>query len=276
MSVTPYSPNVSLTQRIKAHLRYLYGYRYLLEMQIREDLQRRYFQTKLGPIWLFLQPLLMAIVFTIAFTVFARIGSGDVPYPVFFLGGYLPWTYIQSATADTSTVIVNNARLIGSYRFPAELLVIAMVLSELVDFLFGIMVWLMLIFLVFQEPFYWTILYLPLLFVLQFILGLGLSFWSATLNVRTRDYHPFLHPLQRAVFHFSPIFYPIALIPETILPYYMLNPIAGLVTAYRDAMFDGQLHYGGAVMWAFGISIIILITGYIYFKRSEPYFPDVV
>lgn len=257
------------------NIKTLIQYRYLLYVWVMEDIREKYYETFLGPAWLIVQPLLLTLVFTVAFTVFARIGPAGIPYPVFFLVGYLPWDYFSTSITKGSRSVVSNLRTISDFAFPRELLVLSVMISALVDFLAGVIV-VSVMFVLYRQPLFISVLWIIPVFSVQLILTAGLMFWLSTLNATRRDVEPILLPLLRGLFYLSPVIYPLNRVSPTIVQYYLLNPIAGLITGYRDVLFDGKLSHSGAFIWATIIAVGVFVSGYTYFKRNEWTFADVI
>jgi lipopolysaccharide transport system permease protein len=252
----------------------LYSYRYVLWLKIAEDIQRRYYQTFLGPLWIILQPVLMVLVFTLVFKTIGNFSSNGQPFAVFFLMGWMPWVFYLTAVIRNSNAVPANLMEIRNYNFRREIIVVIPIVSEFTDFLVGLIFWFVLAFL-YQIHLPWTTVLLIPLVAIQVIFMFGISYWLAALSVKYRDVQALLPPLLRvAHFYLSPIIYDVTEVTPAWRGYYLLNPIAGLVTGYRDAVFDGRFRYPEAILWAFGFSVFLLITGYLYFKRHEWEFPD--
>jgi len=250
-------------------------HRHLLAAWVRQELRDRYYETRLGPIWLVVQPLLMTLVFTIAFTVIGRIRSENIPYPLFFLVGYIPWNFFSYCASRSSVVITANRTVITHHSFPRELLVLAIVLSAIPDLLVGVG------FVVVLVSFYPLALsssawMAPILVTVVVVLSLGASLWISTVAALVRDVRALLPSAIRALFYLSPIIYPASAVPEPYREAFLINPVAGLVTGCRDAMFHGALESPGAALLASFAAIFVLITGYIAFRLAEPRFADLI
>lgn len=258
------------------YFREIYSYRHLLYEWVVERFSARFYRTLLGMFWLVIQPAATALVFTIVFSVITRIAPDDLPYPVFFLVGYVPWTYFSTVIINNSRSITSNLHLIQNYRFPRELLVYVPLLTELFEALVGTVILLLLI-LVFRVPTtgLGILLVLPL-FGLQMLLVLGLSLWMAALNARYRDIGLVLQPVMRLAFYLTPVIYDISAVPEGFRGLYLLNPLAGLVSAYRDIVFVGAITYPMSLLWVCVVTGVVLASGFYFFKRSARHFADIV
>ena len=184
----------------------LYHYRELIRNLVIRDLKVRYKNSVLGILWSLLNPLLMTIVFTVVFTLLLR---NDTPnYPVFFMCGYLPWSFLSESVMGGTNSIVGNAHLIKKVYFPREVLPLSDVLSGLVNFLLALIV-LFGMLLVFRVGLTASVLLLPVIIVAQVLFTLGLVFFLSTANVFYRDTQHIMQVVMQAWFFLTPIFYPI-------------------------------------------------------------------
>lgn len=238
-------------------------------------IRARYQQSILGILWAIAQPLAMMFVFTILFTRIIPVDTGGIPYVVFSYSALVPWTLFLTSITDMIESLVANMNLVSKIYFPRDILVISVMMARLLDFSIAFSI-LFLLLLYYQLPVLtkeW--LFLPLILLIQLCLSLGLGLLGSATNVFLRDVrHLFALGLQ-LWFYATPIIYPVTMIPENLRPFYYLNPMAGVITAYRSVLIyqtppDSYLILSGIV------SVVILIIGYIVFKRLEPSFADVV
>ena len=253
----------------------LYDHFDLLTAWTSRTIRARYQQSILGGLWAIAQPLAMVIVFTILFTRVIPVDTGGVPYVIFSYSAIVPWTFFVLSVTDMVDCLVSNMNLVSKIYFPRDILVIAAMLARLLDF--GIASTILLLLLLYYRMPVFTLnwLYLPLIILIQLSLSLGLGMLGSASNVFFRDVkHLFALGLQ-LLFYATPIIYPVTSIPESIRPFYYLNPMAGIISAYR-AVLIYQLPPDSSLVLSAIISVIILIVGYIVFKRLEPRFADVV
>jgi lipopolysaccharide transport system permease protein len=174
-----------------------------------------------------------------------------------------------------SQALVTNMSLITKIYFPREVLPVAALLARLMDFgvAVGLLVVLMLIF---QVPVLLpSLLYLPLILAVQLALILGLGLASAAANVFFRDVQSLLTLGLQVWFYASPIIYPATMVPEPLQPFYFLNPMAGILMAYRDVLLNGQAP-GAYLIPSAIVAVVIFLAGYWFFKRVEFQFADIV
>lgn len=263
----------------------LYEYRELLKNLVLRDLKVRYKNSALGVLWSLLNPLLMTLVFTVVFTLMIP-GGYDLPdYPVFFMCGFLPWSFLSTSLTSSTGSIVGNANLIKKVYFPREILPLSDVLSNLIHFFLALTVLFAMLF-VFQIGLSATVLILPLVILAQFLFVTGLSFFLSTANVFYRDTKHILGPLMQAWFFLTPIFYPITVLPESkeILGMTVnvqlwarrLNPMASLVASYRDILYHKVPTGMDFFLRTFVTCLIVFAIGYLVFCRFSPLFGEEV
>ncbi len=237
-------------------------------------IRARYQQSVLGGAWAIIQPVTSVMVFSVLFTYLVPIQT-DVPYFLFSFSAMVPWTFLSSSVTDMVNSLVENMNLVTKIYFPREILPIAALLARFVDFLIAEALIVVLMIVYKQQFLSPAILYIPFVIFIQMILSLGLGFIGAALNVFYRDIRHVVVLGLQLWFYASPIIYPIDRIPERYLPFYFLNPMAGVITAYREILFE-QSAPGNYLLISIGIALVIFFLGYWLFKRLEFKFADVV
>lgn len=256
-------------------LKILYRYRELLWLWILREIRVRYKQSLLGAAWAILQPLSMMIIFTLVFSNLARIPTDGIPYPIFSYSALLPWTFFSTSISMGVPSLVTNLNLVTKTYFPREILPLGSIGVGFFDFLIASTIFLFLYFF-YQMPFTWAVAWLPLILALQILLAIGVTLLGAAFNVLYRDVR-FIVPLGLQLWLYaSPIIYPVSLVPERFRPLYMLNPMAGIISAYRQVLL-----YGRSPNWTeLGLSAVvtgvIFFLGYRVFRRLEVIFADII
>ena len=269
-------------------LRELYAYWELAENLVIRDLKVRYKNSVLGFLWSLLNPLLLMLVFTIVFTI--MLPNLAIPkFPVFVLCALLPWNFFNTSVLGGTTSIVSNGHLIKKVYFPREILPIAMVLSNFVNLLLALPVLFALI-VFFRVPLNVSLVYLPLIMIVQVAFTIGMALILATLDVFYRDTGVIMEVIMQAWFFLTPVFYPVSLLPEwkvvrgIALPIrrltYILNPMASIIASYRSVLYgftDGSPP--AAPAWDFFsrtivTSLLVLIIGYRFFTHFSHRFGE--
>ena len=247
-----------------AHLVELYRYRVLIATLVVRELRARYRGSLLGFLWSFLNPLLLMAVYLLVFSVYLRVPLEG--YAVFLFSGLLPWLWFSSSLGHAVGVIVGSGALVKRVFFPAEILPLVSVLSNLANFLLSLPL-LIVFLLAFGIRLTPALAFLPLLLLLQLVLTAGLALPLAALNVHLRDVEQILGNFLILWFFLSPILYPVSTVPEWLKPLYFLNPLAGLIQGYQNVFFFGAppswAHLGVVAVFA----LAALVGGYWVFDR---------
>jgi lipopolysaccharide transport system permease protein len=238
-------------------------------------IRARYQQSALGWLWAIVQPVASVLVFSIIFTRFVPIDTGEIPYIIFSYVAIVPWAFISSSLTDMTGSLIQNMDLVTKIYFPRETLPISAMLARLMDF--GIAI-ILLIFLMFYyqvpiEPM--SLLYLPLILLIQIILITGVGLLLSSMNVFFRDVQSVLGLFIQIWFYASPIIYPVDVVPAQFRFIYYLNPMAGILEAYRSVLLY-QSQPGLPLLVAALEAAILFILGYRFFKRMELVFADIV
>lgn len=255
-----------------ASLQELYEYRELIRNLVSRDLKVRYRNSFLGFLWCLLNPLLMMLVFTLVFTVLM---PNNIPnFPLFVLVGLLAWNFHTTALNGSVASIVSNAPLVMKVYFPREVLPISIVLSNGVNFLLALIALFGMI-AVFNVHLGLGLLLLPFVFITQVIFSLGIAFFLSALTVFYRDVEIIVETVVLAWFFLTPIFYRMEdLFPTVSRWMYILNPMASIISAYRDILYLGGMPAMSFLIRTFVTSVILLVVGYIFFRRQAKRFGE--
>ncbi len=231
------------------------------------DVKLRYRQTLLGAAWAILQPLLTMIVFWIFFGRLAKISSDGVPYALFVFAGLLPWTFFSSAVLSAASSMVENSALINKVYFPRAVIPGAAILAALVDLALS-SVLLAILLVAYRTNPGWNVLALPLLLIMLIVTAIGVGLGVAALNAKYRDVRyalPFA--LQLSLF-LTPVIYPESMVPVAYRPFLALNPMVGIISGLRSALFNAPYNWT-----SIGISLLssafLAILGASYFRKVE-------
>jgi lipopolysaccharide transport system permease protein len=239
------------------------------------EIKIRYKQSIVGGLWAILQPLSLMIVFAVVYFFLTGRTTGDVPYPVFSYTALLPWTFFATSLSFAVPSLVTNMNLVTKIRFPREILPMASVGAAFLDFAIASVVFVGLL-LVYRIQLAWTVLWVPFLLILQVLLTLGLVFALSATNVFYRDIR-FVMPLAVQIWMYAtPIIYPVSAVPERLRALYMLNPMAGLIDSYRRVILLGQPPLWSGIASTIVVALVAFFGGYIYFKRAESVFADII
>ena len=257
------------------NLRELWRFRELVYFFVWRDIKIRYKQTVIGAAWAVFQPLMTMLVFSLFFGRLAKIPSGGLPYPVFYYCALLPWTYFATALQHATNSMVEQQRVITKVYFPRLVLPLSGVLSGLLDFAIGLVVFLAMMLLYRVHPGK-AILMFPAFLLLALATAIGVGLWLSALNAMYRDVFYVLPFLVQFWMFVSPVAYPSSLVPARWRWLYGLNPMAGVIEGFRWALTGKGQPPSLLLAASAGAVIVILVGGLIYFQKMEGTIADVV
>ncbi|MBC7838923.1 MAG: ABC transporter permease [Nitrospiraceae bacterium] len=280
---TPISTQVAQpTVVIEAHrswweleLYELWKYRELILTICWRDIKTRYTQSMIGVGWLLISPLFTIAVMTVIFSYWAKIPSDGVPYPLFVYSAMLPWGYFSKSLERSSTSVANESSLITKVYFPRVIIPIASTLGGLVDCVVGFVL-VIAMGLWFGITPTWGILTLPLLLGLAFATALAISLWFTAIHVRYHDIAAVTGILVQVWMYASPVIYPLSMVPEQWRVVYSLNPMVGVIEGFRWALLGKASPDLLLMTISMVIVFVILAGGYLFFKKMERSFADVI
>jgi len=262
--------------RFGINVRELWQYRELFYFFTWRDIKVKYKQTFLGILWVMLQPLMMMLVFTFFFRSVVQKDSLGMSYTVFVFSGVLLWTFFTSSVTNAGNSMVLNAPIIKKIYFPRLIIPISSILAALLDL--GVTLILFVVYLIiFQVPFNFAslLLYWPAAFALSITGAMGLGCGLSALMVKYRDFRFVIPFALQLGFFLTPIVYPVS--HGDRLPFlkyvFALNPMYGAITIFRLPMTSVPVDMT-LVLISIASSLLMLVTGLAYFKRTELYFAD--
>jgi len=253
----------------------VWQYRELFYFFVWRDLKIRYKQTILGGLWAVIQPFFTMVIFTIFFGQFAKIPSEGVPYPVFSYSALVPWSFFSGALGSSGNSLLGNSSLLTKVYFPRFAIPASAALSGTLDFfiassiLFGIMIF-------YNIPLSWNLLFWPVLVIPLILLALGLGMIFSSLNVKYRDIKYVIPFMIQMLLFVTPIIYPISMLPEKYRVVVALNPLTGIIEAFRSTVIpDKQIDFW-SLLFSITVSLFLFLFGLYYFRKTEKEFSDIV
>lgn len=239
-------------------------------------IRARYQQSALGWLWAIIQPVASVLVFSIIFTRFVPIDTGEIPYIIFSYVAIVPWTFVSSSLNDMTASLIQNMDLVTKIYFPRETLPISAMLARLMDFgiAIALLIFLMFYYQVDIQPV--GLLFLPLILLIQVLLIMGMGLLLSSMNVFFRDVQSLLALIIQVWFYASPIIYPVDVVPSQLRVFYFLNPMAGILESYRAVLLYQSLPPLLPLLLAGLEALLLLVVGYAFFKRMELVFADIV
>ena len=252
-----------LKQKIKVFLKY----KTLLNELVVRDIKVRYRKSVLGLLWTVLNPLLMMCVITVVFSTLFR---QNIPnFPIYYLAGSLIFSFNSEATSNGLYSIIGSASLIKKVYIPKYLFPISKVLSALVNLGFSLVA-MFVVMIVTGAPFHATLLLMPLSIFYVFLFTSGLSLLLAAATVYFRDIAHFWGVFVLAWTYFTPIFYPVTILPSFAMKIMQLNPMYHYVTYMRDVVLYGT--FPGMkenLICFFFVAVTLLIGLWVFYRKQD-------
>lgn len=239
------------------------------------DLKLRYRQTALGVIWVILQPLLSAGIFSIVFGEIANLGSDGVPYFVFSFAGMLAWTLFNGIVSRAAPSLVNNQALVSKVFFPRLLVPLSSALSVLVDFLVASALMVVLLVVYGINP-GWALLTLPLWILATVLLASGIGMACSALMVKFRDVAYVVPFALQTLLYASPLAYSLSEVGQNVRWLFDLNPLTWILEGFRWALLDLAQPATWQIVATAGVSVVVFVGGALIFSKMERGFADVI
>lgn len=258
----------------------IWQYRYFILSSIKVDFRRRFVRSRLGGLWIIIHPLVQAAMFAL---ILSQLLSGRLPemstnklaYPIYLLSGTLAWNLFTEVITRCLTVFIDNGNLLKKLVFPRICLPIIVSGSALINnlLLFGAIL-LIIIIMGFVPGS--NLIWIPLLIVITLALSLGTGLILGTLNVFVRDIGQIVPIALQLGFWFTPIVYPISIVPEIVRPWQQLSPMYWLVEGYQNAILFNKSPSWSEIIGVALISIVLLRVALTLFRRASSEMVDVL
>lgn len=241
-----------------------------------KDFKVKYKQTIIGVAWAIFQPFITMVVFTLFFGRLAGMPSENIPYPIFVYTGLLFWTLFSGALSAGSDVFIANSAMIGKIYFPRIILPVATIFTYLIDFAIALCILVVMMIYYQYLPSLMGILLMPLLILMTVISVLGISLFLASVNVKYRDVRYILPFFIQLLLFVTPVIYPASIAPEKYRWLLGINPMAGVIDTARAGLL-GTKDIDYLLLSVSAIFMLIYFcVGFVYFKKTERYFADII
>jgi len=245
----------------------------LLWLLVKKEITLKYKRTYLGFFWSLLNPLLTGLVLFVAFSIFMRFPTEN--FALFIMAALFPWTWFSTSVTMSTSALTGNISLIKKIIFPKQLLLLATITAQLVNFLFSLPVIVGLAFYYGSPPTLNWLIGIPVLVAVQFAVIYGLALMVSIANAVFRDLEYLVAVFISLLFWMTPIVYPLDAVPERYQRLLVMNPVTYLMQAWRDLFFSN------AINWAYiAISMItasvVLLAGLLVFNKLDKRLDEVL
>ena len=249
----------------------LYNYREFLKTSIRKEFRGKYKKSFLGVLWSFLNPLFQLLIYALVFPFILK--NNVENYTIFLIVALMPWNFFNMTVLQSAASIVANGGIIKKVYFPREILPISTTTSNLINFIItGVIVFIaLLISGIGIGP---SVLALPLVILIQYILQLGLAFIFSSITVYVRDVEYLLNVFMMLMFYLCPIVYSADMIPDRFLPIFKLNPMFHIISYYRTILYNKEVPNMLSLLVLLAACMLILVIGYLVFQKCKKRFAE--
>lgn len=265
----------------------LYQYRELISELAWKNIIVRYKQSYLGILWAVIKPIMLMLIFTIVRS-FVGIETDGVPYPLLTFAALIPWVFFQESTSEGVISITSHAPLIKKIYFPREVFPLTAMVTKLVELLISLIILAAMMAYYQYLPSIYA-LWIPAIIFYAMIVALAISFFGAAMNVYYRDVAQALPVGLSLMMYGSPVIYPLALVHKKLIEeqaagewsdrlylLYTLNPLSGIIDSFQKVLFKNLPPDLDAIYPGLILTLAILPFSYLYFKRAENWFADVI
>ncbi len=252
-------------------LKELYSYRQMLISLVRKDLRTRYKGSVLGFLWTFLNPLLQLVVYSIVFSFIMRVDVDN--YSMYLFVALIPWFFFQNGIMSSASSIIYSKDLVKKVYFPRLVIPLAAVCGAFMNMIYSFAVVFLALFVsgIGVGP---SVLYLPLVMLVEFLFVLGLSFLFSGMNVYFRDLEHILGIVMMAWMYLTPILYTIDMVPQQFKGIFYLNPMTGIILSYRDILYYKTAPHIHNIGMAAVFGVLFIILGTVIFNRLQKGFAE--
>jgi len=244
-------------------------YRHLLATLVSRDIKVKYRRSVLGLLWSVLQPLFFMLIITLVFANVFKLGIRD--YPVFYITGFVVFSFVSESTTLSLNSILGNASLIKKVYIPKYIFPLQKCLFALVNMVFSLIA-VAIVYIILQVQVYPTVFLLVVVMAYAAVFSFGLSLILSAAVMFLRDVAHLYGIWVTAWMYLTPILYPLSILPEPVQNIVKLNPLVYYVEYARSVMIDGVIPDLNTNLICIGFALLTLIIGLVFFKRTQDRF----
>lgn len=257
----------------------------LLKTLVQRDLDTRYKGSVLGNLWALVRQISQLLIYTYVFSVVLNVklsaqglpgGNANFTFGLWLFAGLIPWITFTNGLTQAMTSVLRQKNLVTKVVFPLELLPLVPVLTAFVESMFGLMALITFVSIT-SQTLHATLLLLPIIWLPQLLLTVGLAYLTSALTVFLRDIPQLLSIVLNLWFYATPVLYPADLIPNPIRTLvFWFNPLAAIAEMYRDIVLVGEIRHWQVWSVATVVSGCLCLLGYLTYQKLRPSFADVL
>lgn len=259
---------------LKSRIKELKDYKELLWTLAYKDFRVKYAQTFLGLLWGIIEPLATAILLSLIFNKVAKANTYGINPLLYGMSGMIVWNYFSNAVTMGSNSLIMAQSMIQKIYFPRILLPASKAISAIPDLIISL-IFTSILYLIYWDFVPLRLVLLPIFILIAIIATLGLGIWFSALNIRFRDFEHIVPFILRIGMFLTPIAYSLEDLPSKYKLLFYLNPMTGIIEGIRWCMFDIKPDTDFFIL-SIAISLILLISGFLYFNRFEKNIADII
>jgi lipopolysaccharide transport system permease protein len=259
----------------------LWKNRKLIRRMVRREVIGRYHGSLLGLGWSFLNPLFMLALYTFVFSVVFKAKWGaegeesKLVFAIVLYVGLICHALLSEVLLRAPTLVQANENYVKKVVFPLEILVVVTMGSAMFHSLVSLLV-LLLMFLAVYGFLHWTVFLAPIVLAPLVLVTLGLSWVVASMGIYYRDVGHTIGIISTVLLFFSPVFFPLSMLPERFHPFLYLNPLTFIIEQARKVLILGQMPDWGNWLVYTGTALVVAWLGYWWFQKTRRGFADVL
>jgi lipopolysaccharide transport system permease protein len=245
----------------------------LVLVLLAKEFKVRYKSTFMGYAWSVLHPLVLALIFSLFFSVFVRLQVPD--YTLYLIAGLFPWQWVSNTCFGANGYFLGNASLIKKVRFERWMLVFTSVLNEAIHFVCSLPVVVGFMWYYSKSPDWSWLWAVPLLLVLQVVMMTGVGLAIATCNLFFRDLERLVSLFVQLLFYMTPIVYTADMIPPEYSWVLWANPFATLIMCWQGLFYAGHMASADlaiAILW----TVALAALGFTVYAKKVWRFAEIV
>lgn len=250
----------------------LYQYREMIFSLVNKELRGKYKGSVLGFLWSLLIPLFQLLIYTIVFSVFMR--SGIEKFYIFLFVALIPWLFFNNCIASGATSIIQQKNLVEKIYFPRMVLPVAFAISSFINMLLNFIIVFAALFVSGIGVDLTVLWYLPIILLIEFVMGIGGALLFSALTVYFRDLEYILNIVLMAWMYMTPILYPLEQVPEEVRNFLYLNPMTAVIIAFRDILYYQKAPDMQTLVYAIVWGLVTLLGGWFIFQKLQRNFVE--
>jgi lipopolysaccharide transport system permease protein len=253
----------------------VWQYRRILLFFALKSIQQLYAGTHLGVMWIFIRTLLPLVIGSFVFSTVMEVPSGSVPYFVFFLAGQIPWNFFDGPLIRGSRGLEVNRQLLGKVYVPRVILPLGHMAAGIIEpliitaVLLGALVYYWNADGVWHVQAGWRLLASAAAVIVILVFAFALTLWTSIWQARARDMRFVLRYVVSFWMYFTPVIYPLSIVPPEVRRFMQLNPLTAPVETFKWGILAGWEHSWGWFGYSIAVTGILFGAGIWHFARTE-------